>query len=88
MLNPKLSIFFLALLPPFLTGDPGTAAAEMTVLGAAFMAMTFAVFALYGVFAAAARDRVLGSPAAMRWLGRAFAAAFAGLAARLASERA
>lgn len=88
VLNPKLSIFFLALLPPFLTGDPGTAAAEMTVLGAAFMAMTFAVFALYGVFAAAARDRVLGSPAAMRWLGRAFAAAFAGLAARLASERA
>ena len=88
VLNPKLSIFFLALLPPFLTGDPATAGAEMAALGAVFMGLTFAVFALYGTFAAAARDRVLASPAAMRWLGRAFAAAFAGLAARLAAERA
>lgn len=88
VLNPKLSIFFLALLPPFLSGDPATAVAEMSALGAAFMALTFGVFALYGLFAAAARDRVLASPRAMRWLGRAFAAAFAGLAARLAAERA
>lgn len=88
ILNPKLSIFFVALLPPFLSGDPARAAAEMTVLGATFMALTFAVFALYGAFAASARDRVLSSPGAMRWLGRAFAAAFAGLAVRLAAERA
>lgn len=88
ILNPKLSIFFLALLPPFLSGDPATATAEMVGLGAIFMAMTFVVFVLYGVFAAAARDRLLASERAMRWLNRSFAAIFAALAGRLALERA
>lgn len=88
ILNPKLSIFFLALLPPFLSGDQGTATSEMILLGAVFMAMTFGVFVVYGVFAAAARDRLLGSARAMRWLNRGFAAIFAGLGARLAFERA
>ena len=59
ILNPKLSIFFLALLPPFLSGNPATATLEMVTLGAIFMAMTFAVFVLYGLFAAQARDWLL-----------------------------
>ncbi len=88
ILNPKLSIFFLALLPPFLSGDPATATLEMGLLGLVFMALTFAVFVLYGLFAAAARRFILGSETAMRWFNRAFAAIFAGLAARLALERA
>lgn len=88
VLNPKLSIFFLALLPPFLSGNAATATSEMTILGLVFMAMTFAVFALYGSFAASARRWVLGSENVMRWLSRSFAAIFAALAARLALERA
>ena len=88
ILNPKLSIFFLALLPPFLSGSAATAAFEMAWLGAVFMTMTFAVFVFYGLFAATARDRLLGSASAMRWLNRSFAAIFAALAGRLALERA
>ncbi|MEM6742054.1 MAG: LysE family translocator [Pseudomonadota bacterium] len=88
ILNPKLSIFFLALLPPFLSGTAATATVEMLLLGAVFMAMTFAVFILYGVFAAAARDAILSSERAMRWLNRTFAGVFAVLAGRLALERA
>ena len=88
ILNPKLSIFFLALLPPFLSGNPGTATAEMMTLGAVFMVMTFAVFVVYGAFAAQARDWLLGSERAMAWLNRTFAALFAALAGRLALERA
>ena len=87
ILNPKLSIFFLALLPPFLSGNPATATVEMFSLGAVFMVMTFAVFVLYGVFAAAARDWLLSSERIMRWLNRSFAAIFAALGARLAMER-
>ncbi|QFU09724.1 Homoserine/homoserine lactone efflux protein [Rhodobacteraceae bacterium THAF1] len=87
-LNPKLSIFFLALLPPFLSGDPTAASREMLVLGAVFMVLTFIVFAGYGVMAAVARDRVLSSPRALRWLSRGIAALFAGLAGKLAVERA
>lgn len=87
ILNPKLSIFFLALLPPFLSGAPDTATQEMVLLGAIFMLMTFAVFVLYGLFAAQARDYVLGSARIMRWLNRSFAAIFVALAGRLALER-
>lgn len=88
ILNPKLSIFFLALLPPFLSGNPATAALEMAMLGAVFMALTFAVFVLYGLFAARARVAILGSERIMLWLNRSFAAIFAGLGAKLAFERA
>lgn len=88
ILNPKLSIFFLALLPPFLSGNAATATTEMILLGAVFMAMTFAVFVVYGLFAAKARDLVLGSEAVMRWLNRSFAGVFTLLAGRLAFERA
>lgn len=88
ILNPKLSIFFLALLPPFLSGNPATATAEMVGMGSVFMALTFGVFVLYGSFAAAARDRLLASARVMRWLNRGFAAIFAGLGVRLALERA
>jgi threonine/homoserine/homoserine lactone efflux protein len=88
ILNPKLSIFFLSLLTPFLSGDPSTVTRETLFLGGVFMAMTFGVFVLYGLFAATARDWLLASERAMRWLNRGFAAAFAALAGRLALERA
>ena len=88
ILNPKLSIFFLALLPPFLSGNPANVTAEMALLGAVFMALTFAVFVIYGLFAARARDAILGSERVLKWLNRSFAAIFVGLAGQLALERA
>ena len=88
ILNPKLSIFFLALLPPFLSGNAANATTEMVLLGSVFMALTFVIFVLYGAFAAAARERILESHTAMKWLNRSFAAVFAALAGRLAIERA
>ena len=56
----------------------------MTGLSAVFMAMTFAVFVVYGLFAALLRDRVVSSPRVMRWAGRSFAGLFAALGLRLA----
>lgn len=88
ILNPKLSIFFLSLLTPFLSGNPATVTQEILVLGGIFMAMTFAVFVLYGLFAATARTYILGSVRIMAWMNRSFAAIFAILAGRLALERA
>ena len=56
----------------------------MVELSAVFMALTFAVFALYGCFAAAVRRHVVSRPAVMTWLRRTFAASFVALGARLA----
>jgi threonine/homoserine/homoserine lactone efflux protein len=84
ILNPKLSIFFLAFLPQFIAPDEGHPLMRMLELSAAFMAMTFAVFVVYGLFAASVRDRIVTRPKAMTWLRRAFAGGFAVLGARLA----
>jgi threonine/homoserine/homoserine lactone efflux protein len=88
ILNPKLSIFFLALLPPFLTGDPATVTTEMILMGGIFMALTFVIFVLYGVFAAFARTWLLQSKTVMTWLNRSFAGIFTALSLRLAFEKA
>ena len=84
ILNLKLSIFFLAFLPQFIAADETQPLARMLELSGAFMAMTFAVFVLYGLFAAGVRDRVVTRPKVMAWLRRGFAAGFAALGAKLA----
>lgn len=84
ILNPKLSIFFLAFLPQFIAADEAQPLARMLELSGTFMAMTFAVFALYGLFAAGVRDRIITRPRVMTWLRRSFAAGFAALGAKLA----
>jgi threonine/homoserine/homoserine lactone efflux protein len=84
LLNPKLSIFFLAFLPQFVAAGEPHPVARMLELSGTFMAMTFAVFVLYGFAAAAARTYVIGRPSVMAWLRRSFAAAFVALGARLA----
>ena len=84
ILNPKLSIFFLAFLPQFVAADAAAPLGEMLLLSAIFMAMTFAVFVVYGVLAHGVRARVLDSPRFMAWMRRGFAAVFAVLGARLA----
>lgn len=84
ILNPKLSIFFLAFLPQFIVANDPAPLGSMLTLSAIFMAMTFAVFAVYGLFAAAMRDHVLTRPRVMLWLRRTFAAAFVGLGVKLA----
>jgi threonine/homoserine/homoserine lactone efflux protein len=84
LLNPKLSMFFLAFLPQFIAPYDAAPTLTMLQLSAVFMAMTFAVFALYGAFAARMRERVLGSATAMAWLRRSFAATFVALGAKLA----
>jgi threonine/homoserine/homoserine lactone efflux protein len=84
ILNPKLSIFFLAFLPQFIAAGEAHALLRMLELSAAFMAMTFVVFVIYGLFAAGVRDRIVTRPKAMNWLRRAFAGGFAALGAKLA----
>jgi threonine/homoserine/homoserine lactone efflux protein len=87
LLNPKLTIFFLAFLPQFVAVNEAHVTTRMLELGAVFMAITFAIFVVYGVLAASVRDQVIGRPRVMTWMRRAFAGSFVALGARLAVAR-
>ena len=86
LLNPKLSIFFVAFLPQFMAADDPAPLLRMAELSGVFMLMTFVVFAIYGLFAATLRRQVLSQPSIMAWVSRSFAAAFGLMAARLAVQ--
>ncbi|MEM7506659.1 MAG: LysE family translocator [Pseudomonadota bacterium] len=84
VLNPKLSVFFMAFLPQFVDPAAGAVTLQMASLTLVFMALTFLVFVLYGAFAAKVRDGLMRRPLIMTWLRRTVAAAFAGFGLRLA----
>lgn len=84
LLNPKLTVFFFAFLPQFLASPPALLDPRLIGLGGVFMLMTLAVFVGYAWASAAVRERVLGTPAVLRWVQRSLGALLIGLAARLA----
>jgi threonine/homoserine/homoserine lactone efflux protein len=84
ILNPKLTIFFFAFLPQFVDAGEGSSLLHMLQLSAVFMLVTFVVFAIYGLFAAAVRQYVVSRPRVMMWMRRVFAGSFVALGARLA----
>ncbi len=84
ILNPKLSIFFLAFLPQFISPGEPHPLPRMLELSGVFMLMTFVVFVGYGLFAAAIRDHIISRPRVLTWMRRTFAAAFVALGAKLA----
>ena len=84
ILNPKLSIFFLAFLPQFVSANEPHPVPQMIELSVVFMLMTFVVFVGYGLFAASIRDHVITRPRVLTWMRRTFAAAFVGLGIKLA----
>jgi threonine/homoserine/homoserine lactone efflux protein len=84
ILNPKLSIFFVAFLPQFVPPGIPDPTEHMLGLAAIFMLLTFVVFVGYGACASAARRYVLANPDIMLWLRRGFAGAFGLLGLKLA----
>ncbi len=84
ILNPKLSLFFLAFLPQFVPIDKAGSIVYLAYLAGIFMLMTLVVFVIYGAFAARARTYVIESPAVLRWIKGIFAGTFAFLGLKLA----
>ncbi|CAN5558391.1 LysE family translocator [soil metagenome] len=84
ILNPKLSIFFLAFLPQFVPRDATSPISHMLLLSAIFMVMTLAVFVMYGLFANFVRSYVSGSPRLVQWIQRAFSGIFVAMGVKLA----
>ena len=84
VLNPKLTIFFLAFLPQFIPANSTHVLAPMLLLSAIFMLMTLAVFVVYGLLAHTFRHFVVESARVQTFLRYGFTAAFIGLASKLA----
>jgi threonine/homoserine/homoserine lactone efflux protein len=87
ILNPKLTTFFFAFLPQFVGADDPRGVLLMLQLSAVFMLLTFVIFSIYGVFAAAMRERVVSRPRVMAWMRRVFAGSFVALGVKLAFSR-
>lgn len=84
LLNPKLTLFFLAFLPLFISSEVGSPTKQMLELSAIFMGMTLVIFVMYGVLASVISKYLINSPQAMLWMHRLFAIVFAVLAVKLA----
>ncbi len=84
ILNPKLSIFFLAFLPQFISSSSITPLNDMLLLSLSFMFMTFVVFVIYSIFASQTRVFIINSPKIMLRVQRTFASIFVLFSAKLA----
>ena len=87
ILNPKVSIFFLAFLPQFVPVRSASPVSEIVLLGGVFVLMTFVIFVVYGQIAGFMRARILASETAMSWIRRATALVFGAMGLRLAFDR-
>lgn len=88
ILNPKLSIFFLAFLPQFISPSAAQPLVNMLSLGVVFMLMTLGVFIIYGILASSFSEFVLRSEKMSLAIQKIFAGSFAALGVKLAfSER-
>lgn len=83
ILNPKLTLFFFAFLPQFVSTDDPNYIIRMLELSAVFMVFTFALFVVYGLCAASVRNQIITRPGVLTWMRRIFAASFIALGAKL-----
>jgi threonine/homoserine/homoserine lactone efflux protein len=84
LLNPKLTLFFFAFLPLFVSRGSSSPTLEMIVLSVVFMIMTLVIFVLYGILASGIRTYLTKSSSVMKRTQQVFAMIFAGFAIKLA----
>ena len=87
VLNPKVTLFFLAFLPQFIDSAAGHVGWQMALLGAIFMAITVVVFGAVAIFAGYIGAWMRAKPAIGRRLNLFAGLTFIGLGIRVATLR-
>jgi threonine/homoserine/homoserine lactone efflux protein len=83
--NPKVTMFFLAFLPQFVSADKGAVATQIVMLGVLFMAVTLVVFGAVAALAGTIGAGLRASPKAGVYLNRIAGVVFVALAVKLAA---
>jgi threonine/homoserine/homoserine lactone efflux protein len=84
LLNPKLTLFFFAFLPQFVSTDLPSLP-QMLTLSGTFMALTLVVFAVYGLAASFFRRHLVERPSVTRRIQKGFALGYVGIGVGLAT---
>ena len=82
--NPKLIVFFTAILPQFVEPDVGPVPVQLLVLGGVFVAIALVMDSCWGLAAGTARAWLAGRPHRLERLGGAGGLVIIGLGVRLA----
>jgi threonine/homoserine/homoserine lactone efflux protein len=67
--NPKVLVFFAAVLPQFVDAEAGSTTTQMLVLGLLFAVIAATLDSVWGLAAGTARNWFATSPSRLRWMG-------------------
>ena len=84
VLNPKVSIFFLAFLPQFVNPELGNVPMQMIILGLVFMALTVVVFSSIGIAGNMLSSKLMENPSISKVLNILTSFVLGALAVKLA----
>lgn len=87
VLNPKVALFFLALMPQFIDAGSATKVAAFLALGFTFVSLGVIWCCVLAIGAAKLRGAFMRRPSIATWLNRVAGAMFIGLGIRLATAR-
>lgn len=85
--NPKVSIFFLTLLPQFVNQDAGRVTLQMIALGGLFILATILAFGLIAISAATVGSKLINSATAQNVMNKVAGVVYLALALRLATTQ-